>query len=706
MIGLAEATEGAEAGAGAVQALFEALTQRQPLVLVFDDIHWGMPTFLDLIEHLVDWLRDVPFLLICLARPELLEVRPEWGGGKPNTTSILLEPLSGEECAELVENLASSALDEAARRRIVEASEGNPLFVEEMFALALEGGGGDGEIVVPPTIQALLAARLDRLGEAERAVLDVAAVQGKVFNEEAITALLGPPLLAQAASALGSAVQKELIRPDPPILGRRTYRFRHLLIRDAAYDSIPKEARADLHERFARWLEGAAGDRTTEYEEIVGYHLEQAYRYRAQLGEVDGEALTIAREAAERLGSAAQRALVRSDAPAGINLISRAVALLPADDPRRVDLIPNVRVVQGFAADFGWAERALTEAVEAAATTGDRSFAAHALVQRGFLRLFTEADASVEELIDVAERAVTVFAETGDDLGLARAWRLKAQAHYLGRCAELSADASERALEHARAAGDRFEQREIEEWLVISLVWGPLPVAAALDRCNRLLAAVVGQQERASLILGALALLTTMSGQIDESRKLAAAARRAMEELGEGVWIVSFHLAEASLARGEAAVAEEELRPVYDALKTIGEKSHFSAIAQLLAEAAYRQGRLDEAEQLTKDCEDAARANDVHDQIRWRAVRAQVLASRGEPQAAETLAHEAVALAIEGDFLVARAGALMDLAEVLCLSERRDAAIAAAQEAIRYHELKGNLLGAARASAWLGELGV
>src|SRR5581483_1519363 len=267
------------------------------LVLVFDDIHWAEPTFLDLIEFLADWLRQAPVLLICLARPELLEVRPGWAGGKLNATSILLEPLSDDESAELVENLASSALPGETRRRIVEASEGNPLFVEEMLALALEGG----DLVVPPTIQALLAARLDRLGEAERAVLDVAAVQGKVFNEDAVTALLGPAYSEQAAGALASAAQKELIRPDRPILGRRTYRFRHLLIRDAAYDSIAKEARAELHERFARWLESAAGDRTGEYEEIVGYHLEQAYRYRVELGALDDIARALGREAAEHL---------------------------------------------------------------------------------------------------------------------------------------------------------------------------------------------------------------------------------------------------------------------------------------------------------------------------------------------------------------------------------------------------------------------
>ncbi len=185
-IGLAEATPGSEDGFTAVRTLFEALARTRPLVLVFDDIHWGEQTFLDLVEHLADWTREVPMLVTCLARPEPLDVRPGWAGGKLNTTSILLEPLSETEIVELIESLTDAELDEATKRRIVEAAEGNPLFVEEMLALALEDGFDDREIVVPPTIQSLLAARLDRLDPSERAVIDRASVQGKVFYEEAL----------------------------------------------------------------------------------------------------------------------------------------------------------------------------------------------------------------------------------------------------------------------------------------------------------------------------------------------------------------------------------------------------------------------------------------------------------------------------------------------------------------------------------------
>jgi predicted ATPase/DNA-binding SARP family transcriptional activator len=704
MIGLVEATSGSEGGSAAVQALFRALSRRQPLVLVFDDIHWGAPTFLDLVEYLTDWIRDAPILLICLARPELLEVRSDWGGGKLNATSILLEPLTDVESAQLIDNLAGASVEKASRQRIVDASEGNPLFVEEMLALVLEGGETDGPLMVPPTIQALLAARLDRLEEDERAVLDVAAVQGKVFHEEAVAALLPSPVSAGVSSALGSAMRKELIRPDRPSLGFRTYRFRHLLIRDAAYDSVPKEVRSDLHKRFGRWLECAAAERLVEYEEIVGYHLEQAYRYQSELGPIDEAGRVIARDAAQRLGAAGRRAFHRSDAPAGVNLISRAATLLPVDDPARVDLIPNVRTVQGMGGDMSWADKVLTEAVEAAATSGDRGLAAHALVQRGLLRLFTEADVTPQELMEAAERAIAVFHEFDDHLGLARAWRLTAQAHYLNRHLAACADASEQALEHARHSGDRFERREIAEWLVIALLLGPAKASDATQRCRVLLEELADEPAFQAEIIGSLGALLAMQGDADAADESVARSRAMMEEAGEWVWIVAFWRSFVYIWRGDPVAAEEDLRPGYEALKKIGERSHFSSLAHALSNALYLQGRYDEAEELTRECEAACRPNDVHSHIMWRAIRAKLFAQKGEVAMAEQLARDSVALAAASDFYLAHADALMDLAEVLKIRERQAEAAVSITEAITLYEQKGNDLAAARAREQLAAL--
>jgi DNA-binding SARP family transcriptional activator/tetratricopeptide (TPR) repeat protein len=696
VVGLTEATLSVEEGFMVVRTLFETVARSHPLVVVFDDIHWGEPTFLDFVEHLADWTRDVPILLVCLARPELLDLRRDWAGGKLNATSILLEPLSEAESIELVENLAGTDLAESARRRIVRAAEGNPLFVEEMLALALEDDQPIGELVVPPTIQALLAARLDRLGDEERAVIERAAVEGKIFYEEAVTELLPEAMRATVQSALGSLLHKELIRPDRPSFSARTYRFRHLLIRDAAYESIPKEARAEMHESFGRWLDQAAGERATEYEEIVGYHLERAYWYRIELGPPDDTTRALAREAAERLGEAGRRAFVRSDAPAAVNLVSRAASLLPADDPLRVELVPNVRAMQGMAGDVSWADRVLTEAVEAAATTGDRRLASHALVQRGFLRLFTESGITPNELFDVAERAIAVFEDLGDELGLARAWRLVAQAHYLDRRAGESVEASERALLHVRRAGDRFEETEIVTWLSVALGLGPTPASRAVQRCKQLLAETAGDPVLEATLLGVLGCLEAMQNRLSEARQFFDEGRHIMDELGEVIWIYWLWALLADPVSGE-----RELRWATELLERIGEKSHYSSTAAVLARATYSQGRYDEAEELSRAAAAASRPNDVHGQIAWRSTQAKLLAHRGELDAAEELAREALAFAEESDFLNTHADALMDFAEFLRLAGRPDDAAQTVEEAIDLYERKGNVVSAGLARSQL-----
>ncbi len=408
-----------------------------------------------------------------------------------------------------------------------------------------------------------------------------------------------------------------------------------------------------MHEGFARWLESATGELATAYEEIVGYHLEQAYRYRLELGAVDESDRALARGAAERLAKAGRRAFVRSDSPAGVNLISRAADLLPPEDPLRVDMIPNVRVMQGLGADMTWADRVLTEAVEAAATTGDRGLAAHALVQRGFLRLFTERDVTSEELVQTAERAISVFSESGDELGLARSWRLIAQANYLGRSAGSSEQAFEQALRHARRARDVFEEQETIQWLAVVLFLGPRYAAEAAAICEQLLEQSVGRPSLEVHLLGALSYLVAIQGRTEDAERLTERARRVVDDLGEGWYFPAFagYLAFWEL---DPAGTEQALRPGYDVLKRLGERSHFSTVASLLSRAAYARGRYEEARVLTQECEDAARPNDVESQIHWRSTRAKVLARRGELDAAEQLVREAVAFGEESDFLVVR----------------------------------------------------
>ena len=320
----------------ATRALLERLAEDRPVVLVLDDLHWAEPPLLDLVEHICDWSRGVPIFLLCIARPELLDVRPGWGGGTLNATSLLLEPLDDGDTAELVDRLLDGVeLDPATRARILETAEGNPLFLEEMAALARES---DGAVEVPPTIHALLQARLDTLGAEERTVIERGAVEGKVFHRGAVTALAPDPDADDVAGRLLSLVRKELVRPDrTQIPGDDAFRFRHLLIRDTAYESLPKAVRADLHERFAAWLDAHAA--LYEQDEILGYHLEQAARYRAELDADDPRASELAERAGDHLAAAGRTAFRRGDFHATRVLLERAVSLLP-DGPERQRLYP------------------------------------------------------------------------------------------------------------------------------------------------------------------------------------------------------------------------------------------------------------------------------------------------------------------------------------------------------------------------------
>jgi DNA-binding SARP family transcriptional activator len=688
----------------AVLAFFAAAARRQPLVLVFDDIHWGEPTFLDLVDHLTGLVRDVPFLVVCVARPELLEVRPGWGGGKLNAVSALLEPLTPGECGRLIENLVgASGLAAEVTARIAEAAEGNPLFVEEMLSMLVDEGvlaedGGSWtavgdltEVPVPPSIQALLAARLERLSDEERLLLERASVAGKVFQLAAVEEL------GADVGALEPLVRKDLIRPERSGAAQQTYRFRHLLIRDSAYEGIPKETRAGLHERFARWLEASAAGRAIEVQEVVGYHLEQAHRYLALLGPLDGRAEALGREAAERLGVAGRRAFASGDTHAGLNLVSRAVELLPATDPLLLELVPSVRVVQGARARLGWADRVLTEAVEAAATTGDRRLAAHALVQRGLLRLFTEVEVSSDDLIATAERAIPVLEESGDELGLSRAWRLVAQAHYLARRAARSLQASEQAYEHARRVDDRYELLEVGEWLTVGLLGGPMAITDAIPRLD--LMAAASHLSLRTCALGVLGAMAAMQGRYGDADALLARGREAMAESGENVWFLSLLRGYVDFWRGDLQAAEDVLRGSYEALVGSGDGAHFSTITSVLADVLQAQKRYEEAERVTHEVEAATRPNDVFSHTLWRSVRAKALARLGEPELAVELAREAVGQVAGSDFLFPLAGATADLGDVLAVAGHGQEAREAAAEAVRLHELKGNSEGAARARA-------
>jgi tetratricopeptide (TPR) repeat protein len=687
--------------ASAMRRVLEAVAADAPLVVVLDDIHWGEDVFLDLVDHIADLSRDAPILLLCMARPELLDRRPGWGGGKLNATAVLLEPLGASDADALVSGLLDgTGTDDALRARILEAAEGNPLFVEEMVALVRDSP--DRNVAVPPTIQALLAARLDQLDPAERAVLERGSVEGRVFHRGAVQAL--SPAESPLGGSLTALVRRELLRPDrPQFAGEDAYRFRHLLIRDAAYDALPKSTRADLHERFADWIDERGTD-LVEVDEIVGYHLERAYGYRVELGPVGEGGLRLSTRAATRLAAAGGKAAARGDARAVTNLLGRAVALFPSSDPRRLAILPQLGRALNDAGQWDRAEAVLTEAVETGLANGDRGMAADAAVARTDLRIHRSPNTTHKQVRAELADAVSVFEELGNKAGLARALTLAGQLRFWAGESAAAIDDLEQAANHARAAGDRFQELYSLGYVAIASLNGPEPVTEALERNGQLRLRVGGASTRIDVtIIRSRAYQEAMRGHIDDARDLVNASLALATELGLEVGItgVLFEAGEIELLADDPQAAEQFLRPAVDQLLSIGDQGHFVTIAPVLAESLLAQGKDAEAEALIELVEQWAIEDDLDPQISMRRVRSLILARRNEFDEAERVARRAVELADGTDFLDIRARTVENLGYVLRLAGRADEAVAELRRAIALHEQKGNIVAAARATAAL-----
>ena len=717
LLGLAEIRPGIQETFWALRRFLEALARSRPLVVLFDDIHWAEPTFLDLIEYLTGRSSDASILLVCMARPDLLDMRPDWGTS-PNAMSINLEPLTEEETRSLMGNLLGSGkLDHWTEGRLAEAAEGNPLFMEELLRVLTDDGSlrrDDGrwvasvelsDLAIPPTIQALLTARLDRLGSEERAVLQRASVVGKVFWWGAVSELTPEAIQPEVGGHLQTLVRKDLIAPEPSSFARDdAFRFRHLMLRDAAYEGMPKGLRADLHARFASWLEREAADRTTEYEEILGYHLEQAHRYRAELGLRTEKDKELARRAAVPLASAGGRAFALGDIHAAVNLLGRASSLLPRDDPERLGLLPDLGEALTEAGDLVRAQEVLGEAVEVAGVSGDRRLESHATIVRLLLQESMDPEGRTEDALREVERAIPIFEAAGDELGLAKSWRLLADVHF-ARSQYAEGDlALQHAISHARKAGDAREEAEGVGLFAGSVPYGPVPVEEAIRRCEEILAGAGGSRTVEARTLRALAGLKAMVGQFEEARSLVDRARTIFEDLGLRLraGFVSSTAGFVEMLAGDPVTAERELLAGYETMDQLGERGYLATVGGMLAQAIYAQGRYDQAEKFVRISKDAAASDDIASQVIWRSTLAKVLANRDKTEEAEALAREAVEMSEETDDLDMRADALMDLAEVLRLAGKSREAIPSLEEAHRLYDRKGNRISADKASFVLG----
>jgi class 3 adenylate cyclase/tetratricopeptide (TPR) repeat protein len=679
----------------AVRKLFESAAVLRPLVVVFDDVHWAEPTFLDLIEHVADWSRGAPILLLCLARPELLEVRSSWGGGKLNATTVLLESLSAAETDELIDSLLGGGdLDPTLRDRIRTAADGNPLFVEQMLAMVEES---PDDVTVPATIQALLSARLDQLPADERAALERGAVEGQVFHRGAVAALA--PEDGNVTSHLFGLVRKELVRPSVATLpGDDAFRFRHLLIRDAAYDALPKAARAGLHERFAEWIEQQAPE-LVELDEILGYHLEQAALYRAELGLPASE---LALRAAGRLHSAGRRAARREDVGAGIRLLTRALALSAADELLR----DEVKLELGRALYATGEMQRAADLLREAAAARDRELSARASFLLTMIEchmggaLFEEGERQVSEQLDNLE--------TEDAGATALAEGYLAYAGLLfwnGRTSEL-VDAARKALAHAVRAGDTMLEVDARTKIGVGMFYGPAQWAeveaharASLGEADRLGPSVLGARQG---LAGAL----VAQGRFDEARGLYREHHEYLEERGQSFSLLSSrqHLAVCELLAGDFERAEEHGRLAWDGLGLLGERGYRSTTGGILAEALAELGRLDEAAAIIDESEEIAGEDDWLTTAQCTWARALVALHSGDDDRAIKLACRATEVADTRDYINTRTHYWWGLARVLVAAGRDVEAREAMAETQRLAALKGSVVYEGRIRDLAGQL--
>jgi class 3 adenylate cyclase/tetratricopeptide (TPR) repeat protein len=678
--------------AWAVRRLFESAADLVPLIVVFDDLHWGEPALLDLIEHIADFSRGTAIFAVCLARPELLDRRPGWGGGKLNAAKLLLEPLKPADAAALIDKLVpAGGLEPQLRERVQATAAGNPLFVEEMLMLIAESHSAD--LVIPPTIQVLLAARLDQLQPEERTVLGCGSVEGQSFHRGTVQVMA--PEERDVAGRLVRLVQKDLVRPDRPVLpGEDAFRFRHLLIRDAAYQALAKADRAELHERFARWLE-ERGAGVAELDEIAGYHLEQAFRYRCELGPPDDTARRLSADAAARLDAAGRRALDRGDTAAAVNLLERAEALLPAQE---INLPLQQGLIRGLA-ESGRLNDAIARADRVAsdcATAGDRAGELRARLAGRIWRVSVDPAGELDELRALIEEGRPAIEPSGDTAGLAALDEAVGQIAHFGCQFGTAFAAFTRAMQYARQAGDMWFEARLRPMAAACVALGPTPAAEALRWLED--ARAQSRAYQPALEMWGAHILCGL-GRFDEARALLADCHAQLSERGLALWAAASMQGvwETEMLAGDTASAERAARQGCEQLQRLGERAYLSTQACQLAEALYQLGRYAESGQWALRGLQLGSSDDLTTQVIGLGVRSKLLARQGDLTAAAALARQADDLVGATDALEYQGDAALNLAEVRHFAGDQAGTEKAAERAIDRYRRKGAAARAARA---------
>jgi tetratricopeptide (TPR) repeat protein len=678
------------------------------VVLVLDDVHNAQDELLDTLEVLVR-SRDLRLALITMARPELLERRRTWSGGALNAHTLLLQPLTDDEIATLAEHRLTGPLHPAMRDELVTSAGGNPLFLEELVAMLLEDGtlqlvegtwqrSGRQDRTIPASIQALLGARVDALDRSDRTVLGRAAVVGLTVSYDALRSLTEEGERTALDEGLDTLIDRDLLRPS-----RAAYAFRHQFVREAVYQALPRRTRADLHERHARWLMTKAGG--PQIDELAADHLERALEER-ELLDPDDPALVILRvTTGDWLLAAGSRALRRGDMAAAARLNGAAVDLLDDDDVRRASALADRGRALSELGDFEAGAVEVERACAAALRTGDEALVAHMRLTAVNVRSNLALDGWVEEASTVANEAIEVFSRRGDTRGLARAWGLRAETHFLTAQFTASEAAVEQASVLADEANDDAERRRNVFRHVTLLPVGRRPATEGLACCRQALEQYAGDRTVEARVLQVQSLLFAIHGETDAARAALSEATQRFRELNQAYWLAFGDLVAGRIEvlADNASAAETAFRRAITSLTAMGDRGYAALVAAELV-ARTPGDQLDDADDLFARAEADTADDDLEAQVWVRLARARLDARRGGHDAAVVAAQQAATLAATSDGPVLQADALLGVAEHAAAawrasgapsakSDHHRSALHATRAAAERYAAKGHLVG-------------
>ncbi|HET7235254.1 MAG TPA: adenylate/guanylate cyclase domain-containing protein [Actinomycetota bacterium] len=694
ILGVGEALAGDTAWA--VRRLFEVLAAERPLVIVLEDVHWAEPPMLDLVDWVVERLHG-PALVLCLARPELLEQRPTWGAGKPRALSTTLPPLPDGDARELARILLGEEAPAPLVDRVCDTAEGNPLYLEQLTAMLVDDGlladgrwtGPTDEMVeIPPTLQALLAARFDGLAPSTRRLLERASVEGRRFRTGALRALVPDVTVDDLESAIASLDQRGFVQPEDEATGR--WRFAHSLMREAAYRGLSKALRADLHERLADWIAVEDADRP-DVDESVARHLERALHLREELGEHDERSAELAHRAGELFADAGTRAFEALDLLTTRDLLGRAATLLPAESPRRLDLLPNLGVAMTETGASEETEALLTEGVELARAVGAGRDALRASIQLLSNRVYrSPTQSEIATAVEEATAAAAIFEASGDDVGLAEAAVALEYLEFMRGHVAASHGWCRTGLRHGLAAGRVREASQSAADLFNTAITGPLPFDRLPEFADGLRSAPdepISTATRHALMAIAALAAGDEAAYVEHDRH-----RREVLDRNGLSWLSAAH--EMSLgilvrALGRSEEAERWLRHAREVLTTSGDIWWVASIDGALCLAVAEQDQPREFLRLADAVVASTPVGDREILVLRHLVQAKALKIRGQLPDAEVAARRGIELAEPTDLMLDRAAAWLTLTEILEARDLGGEAVSARAAALALFREKG-----------------